>query len=196
MAVPFVGLTGGLGAGKSTALAELAALGAAVLSADQVVHELYGTQAVAEAVRERFGGEVFDGGAVDRRRLAARVFADAGDRDWLEQLLWPLVAERTQQFYEREAARTPPPPAVVIEAPLLFEGGRPERFSATVAVVADDALRADRVAGRDQAALAEREARQLRQDEKASRATYVVVNDGTLAQLRERLAALLAELRR
>jgi len=55
MAVPFVGLTGGLGAGKSTALAQLESLGAAVLSVDEVVHELYGDPAVAQAVRERFG---------------------------------------------------------------------------------------------------------------------------------------------
>ena len=196
MAVPLVGLTGGLGAGKSTALAQLAELGAEVLSSDEVVHELYGTEQVARAVRDHFGDDVFEGGQVDRRALGARAFADDADRLWLEQLLWPLVAERSAEFYERAGRTTPTPPAAVVEVPLLFEAGAESRFAATIAVVADDALRALRIAGRDQAALASREARQLPQLEKARRATYVVVNDGTLAELRTHLADVLEQLRR
>jgi len=196
MAVPLVGLTGGLGAGKSTALAQLAELGAEVLSSDEVVHELYGTEAVAGAVRDRFGDEVFEGGRVDRRALGARAFAVEADRLWLEQLLWPLVAERSAEFHERAGATTPPPPAAIVEVPLLFEAGAQSRYAATIAVIADDALRALRIAGRDQAALASREARQLPQKEKARLATYVVVNDGTVAELRTRLADVLEQLRR
>ncbi len=196
MAVPFVGLTGGFGAGKSTALAELESLGAAVLSADAVVHDLYEDGAVAEAVRERFGSAVFDGDNVDRRALAARVFDHDDDRRWLEQLLWPLVARRTQEFYEQASRRVPPPRAAVIEAPLLFEAGTQSRYGATIAVIAADAIRTKRLAGRDQAQLASREARQLPQQEKARRATHVVVNDGTVAELREQLAAVLDQLGR
>ncbi|HVC83823.1 MAG TPA: dephospho-CoA kinase [Solirubrobacteraceae bacterium] len=191
MAVPFVGLTGGLGAGKSTALAELAVLGAMVLSSDAVVHELYETAAVADAVRERFGSAVFAGDRVDRGAIARRVFASEQDRLWLEQLLWPLVAERAQEFHQRACRRRPPPRAAVVEVPLLFEAGAAPRFQATIAVVADDALRATRIAARDQAALASREARQLPQAEKARRATYVVVNDGTVEELRAALAGVL-----
>src|ERR1019366_8325362 len=194
MAVPFVGLTGGLGADKSTALAELAALGAAVLSSDAVVHELYDTAGVADAVRERFGSEVFAGERVDRGALARRVFASEDDRLWLEQLLWPMVARRAQEFHEQASRREPPPPAAVVEAPLLFESGAASRYQATIAVVADDALRAARIASRDQAALASREARQLPQAEKARRATYVVVNDGSLEELRASLADVLEQL--
>ena len=194
MAVPFVGLTGGLGAGKSTALAEFAALGAAVLSSDAVVHELYDTAGVADAVRERFGSEVFAGERVDRGALARRVFASEDDRLWLEQLLWPMVARRAQEFHEQASRREPPPPAAVVEAPLLFESGAASRYQATIAVVADDALRAARIASRDQAALASREARQLPQAEKARRATYVVVNDGSLEELRASLAHVLEQL--
>jgi dephospho-CoA kinase len=196
MAVPLVGLTGGLGAGKSTALAQLAELGAEVLSSDEVVHELYGTEQIAEAVRARFGDGVFDGGRVDRRALGARAFADDADRLWLEELLWPLVAERSAEFHEGARKATPPPPAAVVEVPLLFEAGAESRFAATIAVVANDALRARRIASRDQAALASREARQLPQREKARLATYVVVNDGTVAELRTRLADVLEQLRR
>jgi dephospho-CoA kinase len=194
MAVPFVGLTGGLGAGKSTALAELAALGAAVLSSDAVVHELYDTAGVADAVRERFGSGVFAGERVDRGALARRVFASEDDRRWLEQLLWPMVARRAQEFHEQVSRSEPPPPAAVVEAPLLFESGAASRYQATIAVVADDALRAARIASRDQAALASREARQLPQAEKARRATYVVVNDGSLEELRASLADVLEQL--
>jgi dephospho-CoA kinase len=196
MAVPFVGLTGGLGAGKSTALAELAALGSAVLSADAVVHELYETDAVVDAVRSRFGSEVFAGERVDRDAVARRVFENDGDRHWLEQLVWPLVARRCEEFYAQSSRREPPPRAVVIEAPLLFEAGSGSQYTATIAVVADDALRTQRLAERGQSQLAHREARQLSQQEKARRATYVVVNDGTLAELREQLSDVLEKLNR
>jgi dephospho-CoA kinase len=195
VAVPFVGLTGGLGAGKSTALAELEALGAAVLSADTVVHELYREPAVAAAVRARFGEGVFDtGGQLDRGALAARAFAGDEDRVWLEQLLWPLVAGRTEDFYAQASRRDPPPRAVVIEAPLLFEGGGESRFSATIAVIACDAIRARRLSARGQSQSAEREARQLPQAEKARRASHVIVNDGTVEELRAQLAAVLEQL--
>jgi len=194
MAVPFVGLTGGLGAGKSTALAALAELGAAVISADTVVHELYESEPVLAAVRERFGAEVFDGDRVDRAALARRVFAAPDERAWLERLLWPLVAERTRAFHAEAQRCEPPPRAVVVEAPLLFEAAVTIPYEATIAVIADDALRAERIAARDQAALAEREARQLPQAEKAGLATYVVINDGTREQLRERLADVLARI--
>ena len=190
--MPLVGLTGGLGAGKSTALEQCAMLGAAVLSTDEVVHELYGTAAVIDAVRERFGDGVFDaGGSVDRRALGELVFAQPAEREWLEGLLWPLVAERTQRWHDEQARREPPPRAAIVETPLLFEAGGERRFAATIAVVADDELRAARVAGRDQAALQARERRQLSQEEKAARATHVVVNDGTVEELRERLEAVL-----
>ena len=82
----------------------------------------------------------------------------------------------------------------LIEAPLLFESGSPARYTATIAVVAADGLRAQRLAGRDQVSLGEREALQLSQAEKARRATYVVVNDGSVEQLRERLSGLLEQL--
>jgi len=196
MAVPFVGVTGGIGAGKSTALAQLESLGAVVLSADSVVHDLYREDEVAAAVRERFGDGVFAGDQVDRAALAARVFADDDERAWLEALLWPLVAQAAEAFAARAAALAPPPRAAVIEAPLLFEAGSEGRYTATIAVVADDTRRSARLAGGGLEALDRREARQLPQAEKARRATYVVVNDGSVEQLREALAKVLDRLER
>jgi len=192
--VPFVGLTGGIGAGKSVALEALADMGAAVIDADAIVHRLYATGEVRGAVRARFGDEVFAGEEVDRAALARRVFADDVDRAWLEALLWPRVEARAQAFRAEAASREPPAVAVVVEAPLLFEAGGGSRYDATIAIVANDELRAARVAGRDMAELGRREARQLPQAEKARRARFVVANDGTVAELRERLREVLAEI--
>jgi dephospho-CoA kinase len=82
----------------------------------------------------------------------------------------------------------------VVESPLLFEAGSTARYTATIAVVAADALREQRLAGRDQVSLGEREALQLSQAEKARLATHVVINDGSVEQLREQLSGVLAQL--
>ncbi len=194
--MPYVGLTGGLGAGKSTALAVLGRLGAATLSTDSVVHSLYARDAVRSAVVARFGDSVAPGGVVDRSALGERVFSRVEDRAWLERLLWPLVAEEISAWRREAAAASPAPVALVVEVPLLFEAGIEGDFDATIAVVADEELRRARAAGRGHTALAERAARQLSQDEKAARSTYVVINDGTVEQLEEKLSAVLDKLRR
>ena len=194
MAVPFVGLTGGLGAGKSTALEALARLGAATLSTDAVVHELYASDEVRDAVTERWGDEVAPGGTVDRGAIARRVFAEPDERQWLEQLIWPKVGERVMAFREEALARDPAPPAAVVETPLLFEAGMDGAYDATIAVVADEAVRAERAGTRGHEAVDERAARQLTQDEKAQRATFVVRNDGSVDELESQLSAVLGKL--
>jgi dephospho-CoA kinase len=192
--VPFVGLTGGMGAGKSTALAALQRLGAAVLSSDAVVHELYAGEQLRQAVVERWGAEVAPDGVVDRAAIARRVFADEAERKWLESLLWPLVGARIASWLEQERARTPPPPAAVVETPLLFEAGMESAYDATIAVIASEELRSERAAGRGHELTDERDARQLPQAEKARRATFAVHNDGTEEDLQRELSAVLAKL--
>lgn len=192
--VPVVGLTGGLGAGKSTALAALARLGAATLSSDTVVHELYGGESLRAAVVERWGEEVAPGGVVDRSALAARAFASAEERRWLEGLLWPLVGEQIWQWVREQRARRPAPRAVVVEVPLLFEAGMEGAFEATIAILAPEELRRERAAGRGHALVAERDARQMPQAEKAQRATFAVCNDSTEAELEAKLSAILVKL--
>ena len=194
MPVPFVGLTGGLGAGKSTALAALERLGAVTLSTDAVVHELYGTDAVRDAVVARWGSEVAPGGTVDRGVIAKWAFASSEERAWLEGLVWPLVAQRVADFRAAADAVEPPPRAVVVETPLLFEAGMDEIYGATIAVVAPEEVRATRAAARGHEAVDERAKRQLSQEEKAVRASYVVVNGGTVEELEEALADVLASL--
>ena len=195
-AVPLVGLTGGMGAGKSTALEALERLGAATLSSDAVVHELYaGDPRLREALVERWGAEVAPQGVVDRAAVARRAFADAQERAWLEGLLWPLVGQRVAEWIERERARRPPPRALVVEVPLLFEAGMEGLYDATIAVVADEGLRARRAAGRGHALTDERAARQLSQEEKALRATFAVRNNRGTRELQESLSEILDKLR-
>jgi dephospho-CoA kinase len=206
---PFIGLTGGVGAGKSTALACLERLGAAVISTDAVVHELYGDPRVIAAVTERFGDDVAPGGIVERGLLAIRAFATEADREWLEQLLWPLVGQRVAAWREQQqrlacaatqtatgAVVRTSAKALVVETPLLFEAGLDKNYDATVAVVAPEAVRSARAAARGHLAIDERTARQLSQDEKARLATYTVVNDGDVAALEAKLSTVLAKLQR
>jgi dephospho-CoA kinase len=192
--IPFVGLTGGIGVGKTTALAALERLGAAVLSTDQVVHDLYGTPEVRDAVAERFGASVAPDGTVDRGALAERAFATPEDRAWLETLLWPRVGARMAGWREELERLSPRPRVAVVEVPLLFESGMEGAFDATIAVVADEDVRAQRAEARGHRSLDERSARQLSQKEKADRATYVVGNDGTVEELERELSAVLEKL--
>lgn len=192
--MPFVGLTGGMGAGKSTALQALEALGAEVLSSDQVVHELYEGDTLRAAVVARFGAEVAPDGVVDRAAVARRAFATEEDRIWLESLIWPLVGARVAGWLEQVRAQEPAPRAAVVEVPLLFEAGLEGLYDATIAVIAEEPVRRQRAAERGHALADERAARQLSQQEKAERASYVVRNDGSEQDLRRALSAVLDKL--
>jgi dephospho-CoA kinase len=192
--VPFVGLTGGMGSGKSTALAALGRLGAEVLSSDAVVHELYEGGQLRDAVVARFGAAVAPAGVVDRAALARRAFATEEDRKWLEGQVWPLVGARVAAWLEQARAEQPPPAAAIVEVPLLFEAGLEQIYDATIAVVSDESVRRQRAAARGHAVVDERAARQLSQDEKAARATFVVHNDGSIEDLERELSAVLGKL--
>jgi len=159
-----------------------------------VVHELYETDELRDAVVARWGEEMAPGGRVDRSAVAGRAFSSEEDRGWLEEVLWPRVGARIAAWREELAAREHPPRAAVVEVPLLFEAGMEKGFDATLAVVADEGVRSERAGARGHAALGERTSRQLPQDEKARRATWVVVNDGTESELERALSQTLAKL--
>jgi dephospho-CoA kinase len=192
--VPFVGLTGGLGAGKSEALSALGELGAATLSTDAVVHELLGSDELRGIVVQRLGEDVAPGGMLDRSLIAERVFGDEEAREWLEGELWPRVGRRVAEWKQEVDSLDPPPRAAVVEVPLLFESGMDGVFDCTIAVVADEELRAERAGVRGHASVTERAGRQLSQEEKARRADFEVRNEGTLQELRETLSRVLARL--
>jgi dephospho-CoA kinase len=192
--IPFIGLTGGIGAGKSTALEALEQLGVATLSTDSVVHELYESDEIRDAVAERFGPGVVGDAGVDRAALARAAFATPEGRSWLEQLLWPRVGER-MVAWRQDLERFPESPrAAVVEVPLLFESEMGGAFDATIAVISDEQVRHQRASTRGHQALDERAARQLSQEEKAQRATYVVVNDGSIRELQTKLSEILDKL--
>jgi dephospho-CoA kinase len=191
-----VGLTGGIGAGKSEALAALERLGASTISSDKVVHELYDDPEVRAAVVARWGDDVAPDGRVDRSAVARHAFADDAERRFLEGLLWPRVGARVAEWRAAESARTPAPRALVVETPLLFEAGLEGNYDATIAIVADEAVRAERAAARGHEALDERTARQLTQAQKAQKATYAVENSGSLRRLEQELSGVLAKLSR
>ncbi len=192
--VPFVGLTGGLGAGKSEALRALDELGAATISSDAVVHDLLETDELRDLVVARLGSEVAPEGRLDRSRIAEKVFAEPELRGWLEQLLWPRVRARVAEWRAGVDALASPPVAAVVEVPLLFESGGETLYDHTIAVIADEDVRERRAAARGHASVAERAGRQLSQDEKAQRADFVVRNDGSLEELKVELSSVLATL--
>lgn len=188
-----IGLTGGIAAGKSEALAAFSRLGAATLSSDAVVHELLDSEPLVGRLVERWGADVAPGGTVDRARIGEIVFADPEQLTWLERQIHPLVGERIGGWL---AGLPPETEVAVIEVPLLFESGMEKAFDTTVAVVTEDELRRERAAARGHALVDEREARQLAQAEKAERAEHIVENHGSLEDLERRLSGLIERLRR
>jgi dephospho-CoA kinase len=194
--VLLIGLTGGMGAGKSAALSTLQRLGAETLSTDEVVHELYSEPAVIEVVVARLGAEVAPGGEIDRSAVAAAVFADPAQREWLEQLIWPLVGERIAAWTQRVRQASPEPRAAVLEVPLLFESGLHQACDATIAILASPETIARRTADRGLVGVSQRNDRQISQEEKAARASFAVSNDGDLEELEHELSRVLDNLKR
>jgi dephospho-CoA kinase len=187
-----IGLTGGIAAGKSEALAAFGRLGAATLSSDAVVHELLETEPLRGRLVERWGPEVAPPEGVNRARIGEIVFADPAELSWLEGQIHPLVAERMVAWLTDLPADTE---LAVVEVPLLFEGGRESVFDTTIAIVTGDEVRRQRAEDRGHTLVDEREARQLTQAEKAERATYVIANEGTVEDLEAALSALIDKLR-
>ena len=176
-----VAITGGIGAGKSTALASFRHHGAATVSSDEIVHYLLATDPeVKEKLVERLGEEILgDDGAPDRERIAIRVFRDREALDFLEKLLHPLVSREYMTWREQLAALPSPPAVCVTEVPLLYEVGAETRFDKVVVITAPSKLReARRGAWQD-----DRESRLIPDREKAKRADFTYVNTGTPEEL-------------
>ena len=188
-----VAITGGIGAGKSEALAAFARAGAATVSSDEIVHELLRRDDVRDQVARRFGaGVVGADGALDRAAIAAVVFNDRDALEWLEALLHPLVAAEYLSWREALARRERPPRVSVTEVPLLYETGAEARFDRVVVITAPEAVRR----GRSGAPPDLRERRLLPDEEKVARADYSYVNAGTLAELERFVSSVLDDVTR
>ena len=175
-----VAITGGIGSGKSEALAAFARHGAATVSSDEIVHNLLRRDEVKGKVVERVGnGVVGPDGQIDRGALATTVFNDRKALAWLEELLHPLVAAEYLQWRD-DLARLPNPPRVcVTEVPLLYEVGGESRFDKVVVITAPTKLRR----ARSPVATVERETRLIPDAEKVKRADFSYKNTGSLEEL-------------
>jgi len=190
-----VAITGGIGAGKTEALASFRRHGAATVSSDEIVHRLLREDpVVGKTLVERFGDGILDeAGQIDRSAIAEIVFTDREALDWLESLLHPLVVQEYLEWREQLAALPNPPPLTATEVPLLYEVGGQDRFDAVVVVTAPPKVRA----GRTEVDAEEREPRLLPDTVKVAQADFAYVNDGSLEELdafvREVMEELTAE---
>ncbi len=190
-----IGLTGGIGTGKTEVTHVLRELGAVVIEADRVAHLSYRPNTKAyEAVVNRFGREVLDGsGVIDRTRLGAVVFSDPVRRKELEAIVWPATREWIEGRLAEEEERGTR--VVVIEVPKLFEAGW-DRLTDVVWTVEAPAgeigrrIIARRVqdrSGLDAAETGARVAAQMTREARIERADLVIENNTTLEDLRERV---------
>lgn len=176
-----VAITGGIGAGKSAALAAFRAHGAATVSSDEIVHHLLATDdGVRDALVQRFGEKILgEGGRPDRGRIASIVFSDPEALAFLEGLLHPLVSREYLQWREQLASLEQPPRVCVTEVPLLYESGGESRFDKVVVITAPRRLRVER----RRVPLDNRDVRLIDDREKVKRADFHYVNTGTFEDL-------------
>jgi dephospho-CoA kinase len=195
---PVIGLTGGVGSGKSAVGSVLRELGAGVIDADELAHEELTRKDVVDTVVEWWGSAVLDGaGRIDRRRVGEMVFADAARRERLEQLLHPRVVARTRELVRRMAL-DPAIRAIVIDAPLLVEAELDEVLCDVVIFIdADEDVRQSRTKryrGWSAGEHRRREGSQKPLDSKRDRADYIVTNNSTMDALRRQVKRVLAEI--
>ena len=186
-----VAITGGIGAGKSEALAAFRRHGAATVSSDEIVHELLRREEVRRAIVERFGnGVVGPDGELDRGAIGTVVFNDRDALAWLESILHPLVSAEYLRWRDQLALLPGPPRVCVTEVPLLYEAGSDSQFDKVVVITAPRKLRR----ARSQAALDGREQRLIDDREKIARADFAYTNTGTIDELDEFVGSVMADL--
>ena len=192
-----VGLTGGIGSGKSTVAAFFKQQGAEVVDADQIAREVVepGRPAL-EAIIKAFGRDVLQSnGRLDRARLAAIVFKDVAARERLEAITHPPIQQRLLEEVEARRARSG---LLVLDIPLLYERPRIEAVDAVVVVWVDAATQLERLLARgglDEEAARARIAAQMPLDEKKARADHVIDNSGSREATRRQVDALVNLLR-
>ena len=195
MPKPFaIGLTGGIGMGKSETARLFAAEGIPVHDADAAIARLYGKGGAAALAIAKTFPDAVKNGAVDRAALSALVVKDAAALARLEQLVHPLVQRDREDFLEHATARI-----VMFDIPLLFEIGADKDMDAVVVASAPEKVRRARVLARPGMTAEKFEslkARQLPDAQKRQQAHYVVVTDKGLDHAREQVRMILADIRK
>lgn len=187
--IPVIGLVGGIGSGKSAAAACMAELGAVVIDADAIGHDVLADAAVRAELMGRWGKQVLDpAGLIDRRVVAGIVFADPAELAFLNSLTHPHIARRIQERIAAIRAQGQAP-AIVLDAAVVLEAGWDRQCTHLVYVHAPPAQRAGRVQRRgwDEQAWRVRENSQISLDSKACRCEYSVDNSSSLSHLREQV---------
>ena len=187
-----IGLTGGIGCGKSTAAACFAELGFVVIDADQLARQVLESHVCVSHLRDRWGAACLDAqGVPDRKWIGAKVFADPAERAFLESVTHPEVARL------RREATADPRHDYVVEIPLLFEKDLTAGFTAIVVVACSDDVRRARLRARGLSDddISARIASQLSLVEKVKRADVVIWNDGEPAFLHEQVRRWVGQLR-
>ena len=182
-----IGLTGGIGSGKSLVLELLRLEKVPVLQTDQLGHQLLGEKIFARSVARKFGKGVLDGkGTIDRKKLGEIVFRQPARRLELNRLLHPEIRRRVQQWVEAQGRKTRPATFVVVEVPLLFEYGFNRFFDRVLCVSAPPALRRKRLLKRGWTLgdIRRREGSQWTQARKNREADWVIFNQGSRKELK------------
>jgi dephospho-CoA kinase len=194
-----IGLTGGIGSGKSTVARILAGLGCQTIDADAIVSRLYRAGAAGhEALVREYGRAILrDDGEIDRPKLAAIAFASPEGARKLNALIHPLVIEEQAREIAAEEARAPGDRIVVVEATLLIESGGRDRYDRIIVVDADPDVQVERAVARgmDRADVERRIAHQLPREERLRHADYVIGNNGDLAELEGATREVFAKLK-
>lgn len=193
-----VGLTGGICSGKSTVAGMFARLGAVVIDADRIAHELQAPgHALFNAILSDFGRTIVgEDGRIDRRRLGAVVFADPAARARLDEILQPAIVEECERRIRQ--AETSGAAVCLLDAALLIESGRHGRFDAMILVEASEAVQLDRLVtrmglSRDEAI--QRIRSQMPLEEKRRYASFVIRNEGSLEETERQVKAVWEQLR-
>jgi len=193
--IPRLGLTGGIGSGKSTALAYLHECGAAVVSSDDIVHGLYDRPAIIAAIQGRYGQKAMTGAHVNRQALAGIVFRDQDELQWLEQLLHPHVHTAVEEWAAAQQKVRPRPAVIAVEVPLLFETGLETAFDFVMLITAPTEVRRRRLTEKlTDSEFESRLARQMPEDEKIARSDFVFHNTAERKALRAFVGQTVAQI--
>ncbi|MGB7977995.1 MAG: dephospho-CoA kinase [Chlamydiales bacterium] len=187
-----IAITGGIASGKSTVCRLLGELGAYVVSADAIVHELLKTDTdLGQRIVQQFGPDILESGQIDRRAIADKAFKDSDRLKELEELLHPAVLRRIKELYAA-ACNEGSYSSFVVEIPLLFEIGAETFYDVVVAVFSEESLAKGRFerAGFQKTEYDLRMKRQLTPEQKAAKSQYVIINNGSLDALRDEVVKL------
>ena len=192
--INLIGLTGGIGCGKSTALKIFTSLNCTVMDADAVCHELYSEPdgPVIRAITKKWGSQVLESNLINRKKIAEIVFNDKKEREWLNQLIHPLIFERTYEASRNSKS------LLIFDVPLLFEANWEKYFSKIISIWTTPSIQMERLRKRNWSdkEIKARIASQMSVNEKLTKADFGIINIGNHAFLYEQCKNILLEIKR